>query len=73
MRLTLETEQEMNGRWLDEVPELAGVMAYGPTRVAAVAEALAFRVLAERLEHEEWGAASPPRRRAGSGRTDPAW
>ncbi len=55
MRLTLETEQETDGRWLAEVPELAGVMAYGPTRAAAMAraEALAFRVLAERLEHDE--------------------
>jgi len=57
MRLTLETEQETDGRWLAEVPELAGVMAYGPTRAVAMAkaEALAFRVLAERLEHEEAG------------------
>ncbi len=55
MRLTLETEQETDGGWLAEVPELAGVMAYGPTRAAAMAraEALAFRVLAERLEHDE--------------------
>ena len=56
MRLTRETEQETDGRWLAEVPELAGVMAYGPTRAAAMAkaEALAFRVLAERL-HDEAG------------------
>ncbi|MGO9742372.1 MAG: type II toxin-antitoxin system HicB family antitoxin [Roseiarcus sp.] len=55
MRLTLETEQATDGRWLAEVPELAGVMAYGPTRAVAMAraEALAFRVLAERLEHDE--------------------
>ena len=55
MRLTLETEQETDGRWLAEVPELAGVVAYGATRAAAMAkaEALAFRVLAERLEHGE--------------------
>ncbi len=55
MRLTLETEQETDGRWLAEVPELAGVMAYGPTRATAMAkaEALAFRVLAEQLEHDE--------------------
>jgi predicted RNase H-like HicB family nuclease len=55
MRLTLGTEQETDGRWLAEVPELAGVMAYGPTRVVAMAEALALRVLAERLEHDEAG------------------
>ncbi|MFZ2104747.1 MAG: type II toxin-antitoxin system HicB family antitoxin [Roseiarcus sp.] len=55
MQLTLETEQEPDGRWLAEVPELAGVMAYGETRNGAMAraKALAFRVLAERLEHGE--------------------
>ena len=49
-----ETEQETDGRWLVEVPELAGVMAYGPTRAAAMAkaEALAFRMFAERLHGE---------------------
>ena len=55
MQLTLETEQETDGRWLAEVPELAVVMDYGHTRSDAMAkaEALAFRVLAERLEHAE--------------------
>jgi predicted RNase H-like HicB family nuclease len=55
MLLTLETEQETDGRWLAEVPELAGVMAYGQMRSDAMAkaEALAFRVRAERLEHGE--------------------
>ncbi len=55
MRLTLETEQEDDGRWLAEVPEIAGAMAYGATRSAAMAraEALALRALAERLEHDE--------------------
>ena len=54
MQLTLEAEQETDGRWLAEVPELAGVMAYGETRNGAMvrAEALAFRVLAERLKGE---------------------
>jgi predicted RNase H-like HicB family nuclease len=57
MNLTFETEQEEDGRWLAEVPELAGVMAYGVTEVEAItkAEALALRVLAERLEHAEAG------------------
>ncbi len=55
MQLTLEAEQETDGRWIAEVPELAGVMAYGATRGAAMvkAEALAFRALAERLENGE--------------------
>jgi predicted RNase H-like HicB family nuclease len=55
MRLTLETEQETDGRLLAEVPEIAGAMAYRTTRAAVMAraEALALRVLAERLEHDE--------------------
>lgn len=55
MRLTLEVERESDGRWIAEVPELPGAMAYGETREAAMAkaEALAFRALAERLEHGE--------------------
>jgi predicted RNase H-like HicB family nuclease len=55
MKLTFETEQETDGRWLAEVPELPGVMAYGHTEVAALAkvEALALRVIADRLEHGE--------------------
>lgn len=57
MNLTFETEQEDDGRWLAEVPELPGVMAYGTTEREAVAKAevLALRVLAERLEHAESG------------------
>lgn len=55
MDLTIETEQEDDGRWLAEVPELPGVMAYGATRDEAMAKAqvLALRVMAERLEHGE--------------------
>jgi predicted RNase H-like HicB family nuclease len=55
MNLTFETEQEDDGRWIAEVPELPGVLAYGATRQQAVikAEALALRVLAERLENAE--------------------
>jgi predicted RNase H-like HicB family nuclease len=55
MNLTFETERETDGRWIAEVPELAGVLAYGATEVEAVgkAEALALRVLAERIEHGE--------------------
>lgn len=49
MNLTFETEREEDGRWLVEVPELPGVMAYGATEREAVAkaEALARRVLVE--------------------------
>ena len=55
MNLTLECEREVDGRWLAEVPELPGVLAYGETRDSAsiAAQALALRVLAERLEHGE--------------------
>jgi predicted RNase H-like HicB family nuclease len=55
MSLTVEVEQEDDGRWLAEVPELPGVLAYGQVREEAVgrAQALALRVLADRLEHSE--------------------
>jgi predicted RNase H-like HicB family nuclease len=50
-----EVEQEGDGRWIAEVPELPDVMCYGKTREEAVrkAQALSLRVLAERLEHGE--------------------
>jgi predicted RNase H-like HicB family nuclease len=49
----VESEQEEDGRWLLEVLELPGVMVYGQTHQEALAkaQALALRVLAERLEH----------------------
>jgi len=52
---TIEIEREDDGRWLAEVPALPGVMAYGQDRDEAVArvQALALRVIAERLEHRE--------------------
>ena len=55
MRLTIETEREDDGRWLAEVMELAGVMAYGESREDATrrVKALALRVLAERMEQGE--------------------
>lgn len=53
MKFTIESEQEEDGRWLAEVMELPGVMVYGQPRPEALAkaQALALRVLAERLEH----------------------
>lgn len=53
----IETEREEDGRWLAEVAELPGVMAYGDSQTAAVlrVQALALRVIAERLEHGEAG------------------
>jgi predicted RNase H-like HicB family nuclease len=55
MTLQIELEQETDGRWVAEVPTLPGVLTYGVTRTDAVAkvQALALRVLAERLEHGE--------------------
>ena len=57
MKYELECELEEDGRWLAEVPELPGVLAYGATAAEAMAKAevLALRVLAERLEHNEAG------------------
>jgi predicted RNase H-like HicB family nuclease len=55
MPLTIEVEQEEDGRWLAEVPMLAGVLTYGQTRKEAIdrVQALSLRVLADRLEHGE--------------------
>ena len=55
MKYTLECEQETDGRWLAEVLELPGVLAYGASREDAMvkAEGLALRVIAERLEQGE--------------------
>ncbi|MEY2645380.1 MAG: hypothetical protein RLZZ611_2029 [Cyanobacteriota bacterium] len=51
----LECEQEVDGRWIAEVPELPGVLAYGDSSADAMAkvEVLALRVMADRLEHGE--------------------
>jgi predicted RNase H-like HicB family nuclease len=48
----VETEIEADGRWIGEVVELPGALAYGATKQQAVpsAQALALRVLADRLE-----------------------
>lgn len=53
--LRIELEQEDDGRWIAEIADLAGVMAYGATAEEATAkvEALALRTLADRLDHGE--------------------
>ena len=53
MNLKLEVEQETDGRWIAEVMDLPGVMAYGDSAEEAIArvKALALRVLADRLEY----------------------
>lgn len=55
MTFTVETEQETDGRWIAEIAQIPGAMAYGSTRDEAIArvEALGLRVLAERIEQGE--------------------
>lgn len=55
MDLKIELEREDDGRWIAEVPQLAGVLCYGTTREEAIkgVEVLALRVLADRIEHGE--------------------
>jgi predicted RNase H-like HicB family nuclease len=55
--LSVELEQEEDGRWIAEIRELPGVLAYGKTAedARAKAQALALRVMADRLEHGEAG------------------
>lgn len=57
MKFRVEVEREEDGRWLAEVPELPGVLAYGSSAAEAQAkvQALALRVVADRLEHGEAG------------------
>jgi predicted RNase H-like HicB family nuclease len=60
MNLRVELDQEVDGRWIAEIADLPGVLAYGNTRDEALAhaQALALRVLAERLEQGEASAAA---------------
>ena len=53
--LTIEIERESDERWLGELPELSGVVAYGATKAEARTNtiALAFRVIRERIAHGE--------------------
>lgn len=53
----IEFEREEDGRWVAEVVELPGTLAYGATQDEAIArvQALALRVVADRLEHDEAG------------------
>ncbi|MCC6770042.1 MAG: type II toxin-antitoxin system HicB family antitoxin [Gemmatimonadaceae bacterium] len=55
MTLSIELDQEADGRWIAEVAALPGVLTYGVTRLDAVAkvQALALRALADRVEHGE--------------------
>ena len=55
MNFSIECEEETDGRWLAEVPQLPGVLCYGQTAEEAMskAEVLALRTMAERLEQNE--------------------
>ncbi len=55
MNLQIEIEREEDGRWIAEVENLAGVLAYGETREDAIkkVKTLALRVIADRLENGE--------------------
>ena len=55
VQFAIELEREEDGRWIGEVRDLPGVLVYGKDRDEAIArvQALALRVLAERLEHGE--------------------
>jgi len=55
MNFKIEIEREDDGRWIAEVPDLPGVLTYGLSRDEAIAhvQALALRVLADRLDHAE--------------------
>ena len=55
MTFDIAIERETDGRWIAEVADLPGVLTYGASREEAIArvQALALRVLAERLEHGE--------------------
>ncbi|MGH9584186.1 MAG: type II toxin-antitoxin system HicB family antitoxin [Bryobacteraceae bacterium] len=57
MSYSIETEREEDGRWIAEILELPGVMVYGGTEQEAIAnaEAIAFRLIADRLEETKTG------------------
>jgi predicted RNase H-like HicB family nuclease len=51
----IELEQEADGRWIVEVPDLPGVLTYGTSRDEAIrkAQALSLRAVADRLDNNE--------------------
>ena len=57
MTFTVDIEQEDDGRWIAEVLELPGVLTYGqsPEEATAKVQAVALRVVADRVEHSEAG------------------
>lgn len=55
MNFSIECEEEVDGRWIAEIPQLPGVLCYGATAEEAMskAEVLALRAMAERIEQHE--------------------
>lgn len=55
MRLSIQLEREADGRWIAEVPQLPGVLEYGATadEASSRVQALALRVVADRIDHGE--------------------
>lgn len=55
MNFSIECEEEVDGRWIAEIPQLPGVLCYGQTadEAMAKAEVLALRAMADRLEQHE--------------------
>jgi len=60
LKYKIETEQETDGRWLAEILDLPGVMAYGTTEEEAIAnaEAIGLRVIADQIEASKAGASN---------------
>lgn len=61
MKLRVEFDRETDGRWIAEIVDLPGVLAYGPTKEKALSAvaALALRVIADRIENGEFAAEAP--------------
>ena len=55
LQLTIELDREADGRWIAEVPELPGVLAYGATEAEAVTrvKAMALVEIGDRMQHGE--------------------
>jgi predicted RNase H-like HicB family nuclease len=55
LRFQFEIEREADGRWIAEIPEVAGAMAYGTTveEAKAKAYALALYAIADDVEHSK--------------------
>jgi len=53
--MKIEVEQELDGRWIADAPEIPGGLAYGESKEEAISkvETLVLRILADRLENGE--------------------